>query len=370
MSDTKKKRSRRRRKLLPRLAALFACTACVVAWWIMLRMPGESFCGQPPPATEPELTRADELRRDVEHLATTIGERNIQRYPKLVEAAQFIEREFRRAGYEVACQEYKVLSVKCHNIEVEIRGAKQPDEIVIVGGHYDSVVGTPGANDNASGAAATLALARDFANSRPARTLRFVAFVNEEPPYFQRESMGSLVYAHRCRQRNENVVAMLALETMGYFTDEPNSQKYPPVVGALYPSEGNFIGVVGNVKSRQLVRDVVDTFRANTKFPCEGAALPGSLTGVGWSDHWSFWQEGYPGVMITDTAPFRYPYYHHPKDTPDKMDFQKMARVVDGLEKVIDSLANPKTTDAGSKDKDTDKPPKKSKFKKVKKPGL
>jgi Zn-dependent M28 family amino/carboxypeptidase len=328
------------------------------AWWTMIRMPGESFSGESPPAPETELKRADELRRDVEHLAVTIGERNLQSYPRLVQAAAFIEQEFRKAGYEVARQEYEVLGMKCHNIEVEIRGAERPDQIVIVGGHYDSVAGTPGANDNASGAAATLALARHFAGSQPARTLRFVAFVNEEPPYFQRDSMGSLVYARRCKQRNENVVAVLALETMGYYTDEPNSQKYPPVVGALFPSEGNFIGVVGNVGSRQLVRDVVQAFRANTKFPCEGASLPGHVTGVGWSDHWSFWQEGYPGVMITDTALFRYPYYHQAKDTPDKIDFQKMARVVDGLEQVIDSLTDSKTVPKQTSP-DTDTAPKK-----------
>lgn len=160
--------------------------------------------------------------------------------------------------------------------------------------------------------------------------------------------MGSYVYARRCRERSENVLAMLSLETMGYYSDEPGSQKYPPVFGALYPSEGNFIGVVGNVRSRQLVRQVVRIFRSHTDFPCEGAALPGSITGVGWSDHWSFWQERYPAVMITDTAPFRYPYYHHPQDTPDKVDFEKMARVVDGLEHVVERLANPNAATAAA----------------------
>jgi Zn-dependent M28 family amino/carboxypeptidase len=310
----------------------------------MLHMPGESFQGDLPPAAEPQLTRAQQLRRHVEHLAVTIGERNIDRYPRLVQAAEFIEQEFRKAGYETSFQEYEVFDVPCRNIEVELPGADRRDEIVIVGGHYDSVIGTPGANDNASGTAATLALARALAGSQPARTLRFVTFVNEEPPYFQSDDMGSLVYARRCRERGEEVVAMLSLETIGYYSDEPGSQQYPPLVGAFYPSEGNFIGVVGNMGSRKLVRRVVELFRANADFPCEGAAVPGAITGVGWSDHWSFWQEGYPAVMITDTAPFRYPYYHHPEDTPDKLDFDRMARVVDGLEKVIGELVNPGST--------------------------
>jgi Zn-dependent M28 family amino/carboxypeptidase len=304
-------------------------------------MPGENFQGELPPAAESQLTRAQQLRRDVEHLAVTIGERHLGRYGELTQAARFVEREFRKAGYEVTFQQYEVFDVKCRNIEVEIAGTDRRDEIVIVGGHYDTVFGTPGANDNASGTAATLALARVFAGSRPARTLRFVAFVNEEPPHFQSDDMGSLVYARRCRERRENVVAMLALETIGYYSDEPGSQQYPSLVGALYPSEGNFIGVVGNIGSRSLVQKVVEVFRANADFPCEGAALPGMMTGVGWSDHWSFWQEGFQAVMITDTAPFRYPYYHHPQDTPDKIDFERMARVVDGLQKVIDALVNP-----------------------------
>lgn len=343
MSDTKPKPRRLHRWLLGCLAilVLLVLMVAVAIWQGMLQMPGESFQGELPPPAKPQWTRAQVLRRDVEHLAVTIGERNIECYPELVQAAEFIEREFRRADYEVSFQQYEVDDLKCRNIEVEIPGADRRDEIVIVGGHYDSVVGTPGANDNASGTAATLALAREFAGTKPARTLRFVAFVNEEPPYFQNNDMGSLVYARRCRQRGENIVAMLSLETIGYYSDEPGSQQYPPLVGAFYPSEGNFIGVVGNMGSRRLVRKVVESFRTNAEFPCEGAALPGAITGVGWSDHWSFWQEGYPAVMITDTAPFRYPYYHHPEDTPDKIDFERMARVVDGLEKVIAELVNP-----------------------------
>jgi hypothetical protein len=343
MSKTKPQRRRLRWWLLSGIAipVLLVLILAVVVWQGMLRMPGESFQGELPPPAEPQLTRAQELRRDVEHLAVTIGERNIECYPQLVAAAQFIERQFRQAGYEVSSQEYEVFDVKCRNIEVEISGTGRRDEIVIVGGHYDSVAGTPGANDNASGTAATLALARVFAGATPARTLRFVTFVNEEPPYFQSEDMGSLVYARRCRRRGENVVAMLSLETIGYYSDEPGSQQYPPLVGAFYPSEGNFVGVVGNMGSRKLVRHIVESFRAHAEFPCEGAALPGAITGVGWSDHWSFWQERYPAVMITDTAPFRYPYYHHPEDTPDKIDFERMTRVIDGLEKVIDELVNP-----------------------------
>jgi hypothetical protein len=157
--------------------------------------------------------------------------------------------------------------------------------------------------------------------------------------------MGSRLYARRCRERGENVAAMLSLETIGYYDDSPGSQQYPPPVGLFYPSEGNFIGVVGNVRSRGLVRRIVGAFRRHERFPCEGGALPAAVPGVGFSDHWSFWKEGYPAVMVTDTAMFRYPHYHSPHDTIDKIDFQRLARVVRGLDKVIDVLAGSGQTD-------------------------
>jgi Zn-dependent M28 family amino/carboxypeptidase len=226
----------------------------------------------------------------------------------------------------------------CHNIETEIRGSRP--EIVVIGAHYDSVFGSPGANDNASGVAALLALARRFAGKPAAQTLRFVAFVNEEPPYFQTEQMGSFVYASRCKARGDRIFAMISLETIGYFSDKPGSQSYPsPGLGAFYPRTGNFIGFVGNFGSRALVRRAIGLFREQGKVPSEGAALPSFIPGVAWSDQWSFWQCGYPAIMITDTAPFRYPHYHESTDTPDKLEYDRFALVVSGMEKVIAELA-------------------------------
>ena len=184
-----------------------------------------------------------------------------------------------------------------------------------------------------------LELARAFALKKPGRTLRFVEFVNEEPPFFQTPDMGSVVYAKRSRKAGEKIVAMLSLETMGYYSDEPGTQKYPFPLNLVYPSSGNFIGFIGNIESGDLVRDAIASFRRNVQFPSEGAALPAQIPGVGWSDQWSFWQEGYPGIMVTDTAPYRYPYYHTAQDTADKINFDRLARVVAGLEKVISDLA-------------------------------
>ena len=320
------------------IAGLVLVVPSFIAWTVMIRMPRKSYSGPLPPLTSQELELSKTLRRDVEQLAGGIEERNVEQYLALVAAANFVQSSLQSAGYFVQRQGYTVGTRTCHNLEVEIAGVNRPEEIVVIGAHYDSVTGAPGANDNASGVGAMLALARSFAGKKPARTLRFVAFVNEEPPYFQTESMGSLVYARRSSERGENVVAMISLETVGYFSDAKGSQSYPKPFSLLYPSTGNFIAFIGDVSSRQLVRDAIGSFRRHAKFPSEGAAVPGGIDGVGWSDHWAFWQVGYPAIMVTDTAPFRYSHYHTDKDTPDKIDYDHMARVVMGLENVVEEL--------------------------------
>ncbi|MBI3469248.1 MAG: M28 family peptidase [Planctomycetes bacterium] len=325
----------------------------------MIRMPQASYSGPLPPLSEQEITLREALRRDVQKLAGEIGERHVFEYQHLAAAADFIETSLAAAGFEVRRQGYEVEALDrrsgkeerrmCHNLEVEIKGKDRPAEIVIVGAHYDSVAGwpggwytedTPGANDNASGTAALLALARSFSAKSTSRTLRFVAFVNEEPPHFRKDTMGSLVYARRCRQRGENVVAMLSLETIGYYSETKGSQKYPFPFGLFYPSTGNFIAFSGNVASRHLVRQAVGSFRRHADFPSEGGAVPEIFRDAGRSDHWAFWQQGYPALMVTDTADFRYLDYHEPDDTPDKIDYDRMARVVAGLERVIAELAD------------------------------
>ena len=225
------------------------------------------------------------------------------------------------------------------NVIAEVKGSSRTEEIVIIGAHYDSREGTPGADDNASGTAAVLALARRYAKEHPARTVRFLLFPNEE--YFRQEAMGSVVYARLCRSRNEDVVAMVSVETIGYFSDAAGSQQYPFPVNLLYPDRGSFIGFVGNLASRELVREALGAFRKGAGIGSEGVAAPESVEGVDWSDHWSFWREGYPGIMITDTAPFRNPNYHRATDVPDTLDYHRMARVVSGLARVVRELGSP-----------------------------
>ena len=198
---------------------------------------------------------------------------------------------------------------------------------------------SPGANDNGSGIAGVLSLAKAFSTKSPSRTIRFVAFVNEEPPFFWTKKMGSYVYAKRCKERKENIIAMMSLETIGCYSDKEKSQHYFPLLGFFYPSQGNFIGFVSNLSSRKLLREVIGSFRRNTQFPSEGGAFPGITPGMFWSDHWGFWKMGYHALMVTDTAFLRYPYYHTAQDTVDKINYESMSRVVAGLEKVLDDLS-------------------------------
>jgi hypothetical protein len=308
---------------------------CIVGYNVMIRMPGKSYVGTLPPLTAEQLLLRDSLLHDVEKLAGQIGQRNIWHYDNLTAAADFIEKSLAQVDYQVRRQSYEVEESTCYNIEAELTGTEHPEQIVIIGAHYDSVYGSPGANDNGSAVAATLALARHFAARNISRTLRFVLFVNEEPPFYHTDQMGSMVYAKRCKEQNEIITAMISLETMGCYSEQPNSQKYPFPFKLFYPSTGNFIGFVSNVSSRCLLHTAIASFRKNCKFPSQGGAIPEIVPGINWSDHWSFWQQGYPAIMVTDTALFRYRYYHSPQDTPDKIDYDCLARVVSGLQSVI-----------------------------------
>jgi len=323
-----------------RLAVLLGVLVLVGAWaWFdMLRMPGRPFRGELEPLTVVERARAARLATDVAHLAD--APRTLAHPERMDAIVEWIAGELAAAGLEVERQRFTSGSGEASNVIGVLAG--ETSEAIVVGAHYDSVAGCPGANDNASGVAAMLALARSLGTERFQRSLRFVAFANEEPPYFQRTGMGSLAYARRCRERDDAIVAMISLETIGYYSDEPGSQRYPSILRLFYPSTGDFIAFVGHRASRRLVRRAIATFRASVSFPSEGAAPPSFLPGVSWSDHWAFWQHGYPNaIMVTDTAPFRYAHYHRPSDTPEKLSYERMARVVSGLAVVIRELVGP-----------------------------
>jgi Zn-dependent M28 family amino/carboxypeptidase len=284
-------------------------------------------------------TVADRLRTSVRMLAGTIGERNMWRPDALCAAEAFLVGEWRSQGYAVTRHPYSVGGSWWSNIEVERTGRRWPGEIVLLGAHYDSVIGSPGADDNASGVAALLDLSRRFTEIEPERTVRFVAFVNEEPPLFLTEAMGSRVYAAMARRRGDRIALMICLESLGCYRDDPGSQGYPPFLGLCYPTRGCFVACVSNLKSRRALRTLVARFRAHCDFPIEYLSAPALVPGIGWSDHASFWREGYRAVMVTDTAFYRYPWYHTSADLPDRLDYGAMTRVVDGLAESTADLA-------------------------------
>lgn len=279
------------------------------------------------------------LRRHVDHLAGTIGERNVF-HPEALHAAEaYLTTTWQALGFEVQRQVYEVQGVPSANLEVTLPGQQYPDQILLLGAHYDSVLGCPGANDNGSGVAVLLELSRRLRAIPLPRTLRFVAFVNEEPPFFFTRKQGSRQYARMARARGDDIRLMLSLETMGYYCDQPGCQRYPPLFRFFYPSRGNFIGFVSNFKSRRQLRKLTAAFRAACAFPVEQAATFAWIPGVAWSDHLSFWREHYPAVMVTDTAFYRYPCYHRPCDTPEKLDYARLAQVTEGLAGALEKLA-------------------------------
>jgi Zn-dependent M28 family amino/carboxypeptidase len=282
---------------------------------------------------------ARSLRAHVEMLAGTIGERNVFRPQGLAAARDYIETTWRAQGYEVGAQEYEARGVRCANLEVSRTGAGRAGEIILLGAHYDSVRACPGANDNGSGVAALLEIARRFAALAPALTVRFVAFVNEEPPFFMTRRQGSAVYAKAARRRGDDIRLMVSLETLGYYSNAPGSQRYPPLFRFLYPDRGDFLGLVSDLRSRGVMRRVARVFRDRTDFPLQHTATLRWVPGVAWSDHLPFWRQGYRALMVTDTAFYRYRYYHTAQDTPDKLAYPAFGRATEALGTCFAALA-------------------------------
>jgi Peptidase family M28 len=318
---------------------------------LQIQMPGVSYSGKFKELAGDELTIFQNLKKHVQFLAETLGERNMAHPEKLEKAAAYFEKNFRDCGGKVSSQIYELKKgfwfpgsgpkdYKPRNIEAEFLGEAFRDEIILVGAHYDSVFGSPGANDNATGAACLLEIGKILSEKKLKRTVRLVAFVNEEPPFFRTKNMGSYVYAKRSWERRENILGMISLETLGYYSDQKGSQKYPFPLGFFKPDKGNFVAFVSNIHSKPLLNKIVTRFRDQAEFPSDGVSAPQIITGIDWSDQWSFWKFNFPAIMVTDTGPYRYPYYHSLKDTSDKIHYDRLARVVLGISKVIEDLAN------------------------------
>lgn len=292
-------------------------------------------------ATREQSALAAELRRDVEILATDIGPRGYFAPKSYQLAEEFLTAAMGRAGYEISRQTWMAASVQTSNLIATLPGTATPERIVVVGAHYDSVENCPAANDNGSGVAGLLAIARRLAGKSHLSTIRFVFFANEEPPFFNIDEMGSQIHARSCKAAGEDIRGMIALETIGCYSSAPKSQRWPhDALNLLLPTVGNFIAFVGPSFSKPLIARSATLFEKRAAFGLLAGAAPAAIDQINWSDHRGFIECGYQAFMVTDTAPFRYSHYHLPTDTADKLDYLSMARVVHGLISMISGLAD------------------------------
>ncbi len=317
---------------------LLSLVICALIYY-GVNMPGESYQGNLPTLDAELRSSRDRLSDHVYALSEEIGERHYQQRGSLDMAAEYIETSFREIGYNPVTEVYGDKLYR--NIVVNLYGKQHREEVIVIGAHYDTVWLSPGADDNASGVAALLEIARGLYGSRPGKTVRFVAFVNEEWPFFGRDEMGSRVHAGHSFDRNEIISGMISLEMLGYYSTAAKSQVYPRPLKYFYPEQANFIAFVSNLSSRDFLHETILEFRRSAQFPSEGLVAPQFLVpDIRRSDNSSFWSFGYPAIMITDTSNFRNRRYHTNGDLHRTLDYESMARVVAGLQATITVLAN------------------------------
>lgn len=289
--------------------------------------------------TAPEIKKTT-LYRHVKVLSAEIGSRSVYEYDRLNAAKDYIFASLKTMGYKPELQTYTYEGRSFSNIVVMIAGKEHSKETVLIGAHYDTYAVTPGADDNASGVALLLELCRLMKSDQPGRTIKFVFFTLEEPPVFRSAFMGSAVYAERARMNGENITAMICLDMVGYYNDRKGGQGFPlPFMSLFYPTTPNFLAIVGNLSSRRLANDVAESIRKTPGLTVETLSMVGFFPGIDFSDHRSFWKQGYPAVMITDTAFFRNPNYHGETDTIETLDFKRMEILLGGLFPTIKYLA-------------------------------
>lgn len=323
-----------RKIMLPMLLLALLLSAFLL--YSVLKIKGSpSIVFHPAPGTK-NMT----LYRHVEELTVKIGSRSVFEYDKLTAAKEYILSSLQGMGYTPTVQDFSYQERVFSNVIVALPGKTHPEDVVVIGAHYDTVAGSPGADDNASAVAALLEMCRLLKDYSPQRTLKLVFFTLEEPPVFRSESMGSFVYAREARNRQEQISAMICLEMLGYYSDKEGGQSFPvPLMALMFPSTPNFIAVVGNLSSRSLVNSVSASLRKGSRVPVETLTTVSFVPGVDFSDHRSFWKMGYPAVMITDTAFYRNPNYHKETDRIDTLDFSRLASLLDGLVQMAKDLS-------------------------------
>ena len=301
-------------------------------------MPGESIQREMPQYSNELAELSQRLEKHVYYLSEEIGDRSTGQNIKLDDAADYIQQQLESYGYIPTSRVFGEHNLR--NIEVDIYGQEKRDEILVIGAHYDTRWLTPGADDNASGIAGILEIAKYLSGKRFPRTIRFIAFANEEVPRYRQTEMGSMYSAKRSYTRSELIVGMISLEMIGYYSNEPGSQQYPDILQKFYPDTGNFIAFVSNLSSRDFQMGAITHFRDLELFPSEGLVAPQWIErDIRRSDHASYWYYDFPAIMITDTSFYRNRNYHSPDDRYDTLDYESMANVVKGLSLMIERLA-------------------------------
>lgn len=297
-----------------------------------------------PPGADAEIRDLSQrLHTHVDRLAGLIGPRPLSKPAAFEAAATYVEREFQALGDAPEREWYDAGGRQVANIVTSRPGTSRPHEIVVLGAHYDTVSTTPGADDNASAVAMLIETARLLRSTTTARTVRFVGFACEEPPHFHTDTMGSQFHARQCRLRSEQIVGMLCLEMVGYYSTAAGSQKVPNGIPRflhrLFPRRGDFLAAVGNLRSKALSWNFRRGFKRATRCPLFSIVLPESIHEIRLSDNSSFWDQGYPALMLTDTSFLRNPHYHLASDLPDTLDYERMAHATLGVAGALRRLA-------------------------------
>lgn len=283
----------------------------------------------------------ENLKKNVHFLSVETGSRGYSERVSLEKTIDYISEELKSYGYEVLFQNYNYNGQDYKNIYIEIKGKKEPEKILLTGAHYDTVVGTPGADDNGSGVSALLELARLVSGKSFEKTIQMVFFTLEEPPCFHTEYMGSYIYARELKESGKNIEGMICLEMIGYFSNEPESQNFPHFpVGNPFPHKGNFIAFVSDLSSEDFLWKIKKSFMVASDLPVESISVSKDIVpDIALSDHSSFWEFGYKGIMITDTSFYRNPNYHEKSDTYDTLDYESLYKVVMGLAGAVEAYA-------------------------------
>jgi Zn-dependent M28 family amino/carboxypeptidase len=277
---------------------------------------------------------AEALKKHVQFLSALNPPRSYGNYSSTIEAERYISNEFKEMGYSVELQEVPLPEYSYNNIIVRYGDSSQGKPIVVVGAHYDVCDHLPGADDNASGVAGLLELARMLRVLKPALpfAVEMVAFALEEPPYFATEDMGSAIHAEHLKAKNISVKLMISIEMIGYYSEKSWSQFFPnPILYTIYPHKGDYIAAVARPNERREIQKFKSAFLTMSKTDIYSINAPTFVPGMDFSDHRNYWKYGWPALMLTDTAFYRNTNYHKKEDTADRLNYQKMKEVVEGL---------------------------------------